>query len=152
MVVHLRSPNARYDSLYLSNYATLRVRDELARLQGVGQALVFGAGNYAMRIWLDPEKASARNLTAGDIVRAVREQNVQVSAGVIGGPPQPGDSTLQLSINAQGRLVSVEEFEEIVLKTIALSSQQRRRGGHRYLRSAGRQFDCAVGWRTRENG
>jgi multidrug efflux pump len=117
MVVHLRSPNARYDSLYLSNYATLRVRDELARLQGVGQALVFGAGNYAMRIWLDPEKASARNLTAGDIVRAVREQNVQVSAGVIGGPPQPGDSTLQLSINAQGRLVSVEEFEEIVLKT-----------------------------------
>lgn len=117
MVVHLRSPNGRYDSLYLSNYATLRVRDELARLQGVGQALVFGAGNYAMRVWLDPEKASSRDLTAGDIVRAIREQNVQVSAGVIGGPPQPEGSTLQLSINAQGRLVSVEEFEEIVLKT-----------------------------------
>jgi len=117
MVVHLRSPNGRYDSLYLSNYATLRVRDELARLQGVGQALIFGASSYAMRIWLDPEKASARDLTAGDIVRAIREQNVQVSAGVIGGPPQPGGSTLQLSINAQGRLVSVEEFENIVLKT-----------------------------------
>jgi len=127
MVVHLRSPNGRYDSLYLSNYATLRVRDELARLQGVGQALVFGAGNYAMRVWLDPEKASARDLTAGDIVRSIREQNVQVSAGVIGGPPQPGDSTLQLSINTQGRLASVEEFEQIVLKTSADGAVTRLR-------------------------
>jgi multidrug efflux pump len=119
MVVHLRSPTGEYDSLYLANYATLRVRDELARLQGVGQAFVFGSGNYAMRVWLDPEKASARDLTAGDIVGAIREQNVQVSAGVIGGPPQHGDSTLQLSINAQGRLQSVEEFEDIVIKTSA---------------------------------
>ena len=119
MVVHLRSPTGEYDSLYLANYATLRVRDELARLQGVGQAFVFGSGNYAMRVWLDPEKASARDLTAGDIIGAIREQNVQVSAGVIGGPPQHGESTLQISINAQGRLQSVEEFEDIVIKTAA---------------------------------
>jgi multidrug efflux pump len=117
MVVHLRSPNEQYDSLYLANYATLRVRDELARIQGVGQSIVFGSGNYAMRIWLDPEKASARDLTAGDIVRAIREQNIQVSAGVIGGPPQAGASTLQLSINAQGRLETVEDFEDIILKS-----------------------------------
>jgi multidrug efflux pump len=117
MVVHLRSPSGEYDGLYLANYGNLRVRDELARVPGVGQAIVFGAGNYAMRIWLDPDKAAARDLTAGDIVRAIREQNVQVSAGVIGGPPQHGESTLQLSINAQGRLASVEEFEDIVIKT-----------------------------------
>ena len=117
MVVHMRSPTGEYDSLYLANYASLRVRDELARLPGVGQAMVFGAGEYAMRVWLDPEKASARDVSAGDIVRAIREQNVQVSAGAIGGPPQPADNALQLSINAQGRLASVEEFGEIVVKT-----------------------------------
>lgn len=117
MVVHLRSPGGKYDSLYLSNYANLHVVDELARLPGVGQAQIFGAGDYSMRIWLDPGKVASRDLTAGDIVRAIREQNVQVSAGVIGGPPQYGASTLQLSINAQGRLSSVEEFGEIVVKT-----------------------------------
>jgi len=116
LVVNLLSPTGEYDSLYLSNYATLRIRDELARIPGVGQAFSFGAGNYAMRIWLDPEKASARDLTAGDIVRAIREQNLQVSAGIIGGPPQSGDSVVQLSINAQGRLVTAEEFGDIVLK------------------------------------
>jgi hydrophobe/amphiphile efflux-1 (HAE1) family protein len=117
MAVNLTSPTGEYDALYLSNFATLRIRDELARLPGVGQAMVFGAGNYAMRVWLDPEKASARDLTAGDIVRAIREQNLQVSAGVIGGPPTHSGSTLQLSINAQGRLASAQEFEDIVLKT-----------------------------------
>jgi hydrophobe/amphiphile efflux-1 (HAE1) family protein len=117
LVVNLLSPTGVYDSLYLSNYATIRVRDELARLPGVGQAFAFGAGNYAMRVWLDPEKVSARDLSAGDIVRAIREQNIQVSAGIIGGPPQTGDSALQLSINAQGRLTTTEEFGDIVLKT-----------------------------------
>ncbi|GMU42848.1 MAG: efflux RND transporter permease subunit [Xanthomonadales bacterium] len=116
MVVHLVSPDGRYDGLYLSNFANLRVRDELARLQGVGQALAFGAGNYAMRVWLDPDKAAARGLTASDILGAIREQNVEVSAGTIGGPPHP-DSPLQFSINAQGRLQTAEEFGEIVLKS-----------------------------------
>lgn len=117
MVVHLTSPNKTYDALYLSNFANLRVKDELARLDGVGQALAFGAGNYAMRVWLDPQKAASRNLTATDIVNAIREQNVQVSAGSIGAAPNPGNSPLQLSINAQGRLNSPEQFADIVLKS-----------------------------------
>ena len=117
MVVHLRSPGGRYDSLYLSNYANLYVQDEISRLRGVGQAVVFGAGDYSMRVWLDPDKAASRDLSAGDIVGAIREQNVQVSAGTIGGPPQSGNSNLQLSINAQGRLETPEEFGEIIIKT-----------------------------------
>ncbi|HEY8265039.1 MAG TPA: efflux RND transporter permease subunit, partial [Steroidobacteraceae bacterium] len=117
MVVHLDSPNKTYDALYLSNFANLRVRDELARLPGVGQALAFGIGNYAMRIWLDPERVSARGLSATDIVAAIREQNVEVSAGSIGSPPTPVGSVLQVSVNAQGRLASPEAFGEIVLKS-----------------------------------
>ncbi len=117
MVVHLDSPNKTYDALYLSNFANLRVRDELARLPGVGQALAFGIGNYAMRIWLDPERVSARGLSATDIVAAIREQNVEVSAGSIGSPPTPAGSVLQVSVNAQGRLASPEAFGEIVLKS-----------------------------------
>ncbi|MDP9197636.1 MAG: efflux RND transporter permease subunit, partial [Pseudomonadota bacterium] len=116
MVVHLVSPNKTYDALYLSNFANLRVRDELARLPGVGQALAFGIGNYAMRVWIDPDRAAARNLSATDIVAAIREQNVEVSAGSIGSPPTPAGSVLQVSINAQGRLASPEAFGEIVLK------------------------------------
>ncbi|MGD9843007.1 MAG: efflux RND transporter permease subunit [Steroidobacteraceae bacterium] len=117
MVVHLTSPNKTYDSLYLANYANLRVKDDLARLDGVGQALAFGAGNYAMRIWLDPQKAAARNITATEIISAIREQNVQVSAGTIGASPQPAGAALQLSINAQGRLKTAEEFGDIVVKS-----------------------------------
>jgi multidrug efflux pump len=117
MVVHLTSPDARYDSLYLRNYATLRIKDELARINGVGEVWVFGAGDYSMRIWIDPDKAAARGLTAGDVVRAVREQNVQVSAGQLGAPPTPHASDFLLSINAQGRLVTEEEFGDIVVAT-----------------------------------
>ncbi len=117
MVVHLKSPDRRYDGLYLTNFANLRVRDELARLEGVGQALAFGAGNYAMRVWLDPEQVAARGLTATDVIAAIREQNVQVSAGSIGAPPSDQRSVLQLSVNAQGRLDSPEAFGEIVLKS-----------------------------------
>ncbi len=117
MVVHLTSPDKSYDGLYLSNFANLRVRDELARLDGVGQAIAFGAGNYSMRVWIDPDKAATRELTAGDIVNAIREQNVEISAGTIGGPPQTGENALQFSINAQGRLTTPEEFGDIVLKT-----------------------------------
>jgi multidrug efflux pump len=117
MVLFLTSPDSRYDTLYLRNFAMLRIRDELKRLPGVGQAFIFGGGDYAMRIWLDPEKTAARGITAGDVVRAVREQNVQVSAGSIGAPPQPKDADFQISINAQGRLASTEDFGNIVVKT-----------------------------------
>ena len=117
LVVHLISPDRSHDSLYLRNYATMRVKDELARLPGVGHAQMWGSGDYAMRIWLDPGKVAARGLTAGDVVRAVREQNVQVSAGQIGAEPTPDRSDFLVSINAQGRLQSEEEFGGIVVKS-----------------------------------
>src|SRR6186713_1609676 len=93
MVVHLISPDNRYDMLYLSNFAHLRVKDELLRINGVGAAQVFGAGEYSMRVWLDPDRLASRRLTATDVVRAIREQNVQVAAGVLGGPPAPSDTS-----------------------------------------------------------
>ncbi len=117
MVVHIVSPDGRYDGLYLSNFATLNVKDELARLDGVGQAQAFGAGNYAMRIWIDPDQAAQRGLTALDIIGAIQEQNIQVSAGAIGASPQPSGATTQLLVNARGRLETPEEFGAIVLKT-----------------------------------
>src|SRR5919106_5798006 len=116
MVVHIVSPDERYDMLYLSNFAHLQVRDELLRIQGVGSAQVFGAGEYSMRVWLDPDRLSARQLTATDVIRSIREQNLQVAAGVLGGPPAPSKTTFQLSINAQGRLTSEEEFADIVIR------------------------------------
>jgi len=116
MVVHLVSTDGRYDSLYLRNYMRLHVKDELARIPGVGDAQPFGGGDYAMRLWLDPDKIAARGMTAGDVLRAVREQNVQVSAGQLGAEPMPTGSDFLLPINAKGRLQSVAEFEDIVLK------------------------------------
>ncbi len=116
MVVHLRSPGERYDMLYLRNYATLNVRDRLAQIPGVGQVRLFGSGEYAMRVWLNPEKIAERNMTPGDVVDAIRGQNIQVAAGVIGGPPYKDGVELQMPINVQGRLQSVEEFENILVK------------------------------------
>jgi multidrug efflux pump len=117
MVVHLTSPDDRYDMTYLRNYAVINVKDRLARLEGVGEVGLFGSGNYAMRVWLDPQKVAQRGLTASDAVRAIREQNVQVAAGVIGGSPSARDVPLQLSINAQGRLKTEAEFADIILKS-----------------------------------
>jgi len=116
MVVHLLSPNDRYDQLYVRNYATLNVKDELARLPGVGQVQLFGGGEYAMRVWIDPDKAAARGLTSSDIVNAIREQNVQVAAGAIGQQPVKNNASFELTVNAKGRLVSEEEFENIIVK------------------------------------
>src|SRR6187401_697995 len=116
MVVHLTSPDGRYDSLYLRNYATLNIRDTLARLNGVGDVRVFGAGDYAMRVWLDPQKMAARDLTTGDVVAAIRDQNVQVAAGQVGAPPAAG-SEFQLALNAKGRLESESEFGDVVVKS-----------------------------------
>jgi multidrug efflux pump len=118
MVVHLNSPDGRYDDLYLRNYAVLNVKDQLARISGAGEVQLFGSGDYAMRVWLDPQKVAARNLTASDVVNAIREQNVQVAAGVVGQGPTK-DADFQLTVNTQGRLQSVEEFGAIVVKTNA---------------------------------
>ncbi len=127
MVVHITSPDESYDGLYLSNFATLNVRDELARLNGVGNAQVFGAGNYAMRVWIDPDQAAQRGLTALDIIGAISEQNVQVSAGAIGASPQPSGKAVQLLVNARGRLETPEQFGAIVLKSGADESVTRLR-------------------------
>ena len=116
MVVHLVSPEKRYDSLYLSNFAIRQVRDELARLPGVGDVLVWGAGEYSMRVWLDPASVAARGLTASDVVAALREQNVQVAAGSVGQQPDTS-AAYQVTVNTLGRLTSAEQFGEIVVKT-----------------------------------
>lgn len=116
MVVHLTSPNERYDMLYLRNYALLNVQDALAKLEGIGQVRLFGSGDYAMRIWLNPKKIAERNLTAQEVVGAIRRQNVQVAAGTIGGAPYPDTVDIQLPINSKGRLETPEEFEDIIIK------------------------------------
>ncbi len=116
MVVHLKSPTHRYDMLYLRNYAVLNVKDQLAKIEGVGDVHLFGSGDYAMRLWLNPERISELGLTANDVVNAVRRQNVQVAAGVINGPPYGKDSQLQLPINVEGRLSDPEQFRQIIIK------------------------------------
>jgi multidrug efflux pump len=117
MVVHLVSPNDRYDINYLRNYAVLNVKDRLARIEGVGQVQIFGGGDYAMRVWLDPQKVAQRGLSAGDVVAAIRGQNVQAAAGVVGASPGLPGVDLQLSVNAQGRLQTEEEFGDIIIKS-----------------------------------
>jgi hydrophobe/amphiphile efflux-1 (HAE1) family protein len=117
MVVHLLSPDNRYDITYLRNYGLLQVKDVLARIPGIGQVEVFGGGDYSMRVWLDPGKVAARGLAASDVVNAIREQNVQVAAGVVGAPPMSVPVDYQLTINARGRLTTEEEFGDIILKT-----------------------------------
>jgi len=117
MVVHLFSPSGRYDEVYVRNYATLQVKDVLARIPGAGDVEVFGSGDYAMRVWLNPDKIAARNLTASDVVNAIREQNVQVAAGAVGQQPVGPAVDFELQINAKGRLISTEEFGQIIVKT-----------------------------------
>jgi multidrug efflux pump len=116
MVVHLRSPNGRYDMLYLRNYAVLNVKDQIAKIEGIGDVQLFGSGDYAMRLWLNPQKIAELGLTADDVVNAVRRQNAQVAAGVINGPPYGKNGELQLPINVEGRLSDPEQFKQIVIK------------------------------------
>lgn len=116
MVVHLISPDKRYDPLYISNFAALQVRDTIARLTGVGDVVVWGAGEYAMRIWLDPAEVAARGLTASDVIAAIREQNVQVAAGSVGQQPSAAAS-YQVTVNTLGRLSSEEQFGDIIIET-----------------------------------
>ncbi|WP_158912771.1 efflux RND transporter permease subunit [Caulobacter sp. S45] len=117
MVVHLTSDLPRYDMLYLSSYAQLHIKDALARDYGVGEIQQLGAGPYSMRIWLDPDKLAATGMTAGDVVKALREQNVQVAAGNVGASPTAGKAAFQMSLNATGRLTTEDQFSEIVLRT-----------------------------------
>ena len=114
VVVAVMSPDNSHDTVFLSNYATLQIKDEIARRPGVGDINIFGVRDYAMRLWLDPDKLAARNLTAGDVVAAVREQNIQVAAGVIGAPPLPhGTTQFQYTMNVQGRLSDPSQFADI---------------------------------------
>ena len=149
MVVHLVSPDDRYDILYLSNFAHLHVRDELARIPGVGSAQVFGGGEYSMRVWLDPDRLAARRLTATDVVGAIREQNVQVAAGVLGAPPAPSDTTFQLSVNARGRLTTEEQFADIIVRATPEGQITRMRDVGRVELGRRRLRACAVSSTTR---
>jgi hydrophobe/amphiphile efflux-1 (HAE1) family protein len=122
------SPDGSRDPLYVSNYVTLQIKDELARVQGVGDLTIFGARDYSMRLWLNPENMASRNLTAGDVISAVQEQNVQVAAGIVGAAPlPPGRTSFQYTVSAQGRLIEPKEFGEIVVKTGADGSVTRLR-------------------------
>src|SRR6266403_776489 len=116
-IVTLTSPDARYDSLYLANYATIKLKDEIARLPGVGNVVVFGAGQYSMRIWLDPNKMQARGLMPQDVIQALRQQSAQVTAGQIGAPPAPRGQTFQYTLNVAGRLSDPAEFAQVIVKT-----------------------------------
>jgi HAE1 family hydrophobic/amphiphilic exporter-1 len=115
--VTLTSPKATYDSLFLSNYATINIRDELSRLPGVGNVTVFGAGQYSMRVWLDPNKLYARNLMPQDVISAVQQQSQQVTAGQVGAPPAPAGQAFQYTLNVSGRLADTSEFENVIVKT-----------------------------------
>ena len=106
-----------YDSLYMSNYATINVKDAVARVEGVGDVAILGQQDYSMRVWLDPDKLQSRNLTAGDVIRVLREQNVQVAAGRIGQPPVPNGQDFQYTLSTLGRLVEAEQFADIILNT-----------------------------------
>src|ERR1700736_6494846 len=116
MFVTLGSPGRRYDSLYLSNYATIKLKDELARLPGVGDVIVFGAGQYSMRIWLDPNKLQSRGLMAQDVIQAIQQQSQQVTSGQVGAPPTPSGQAFQLTVNVAGRLADPAEFEDVIVK------------------------------------
>ncbi len=115
-LITLTSPDERYDDVFLRNYAVLRIKDELARIPGVGDVTIFGGADYSMRVWLDPDALESRDLTTQDIVDALQEQNVQVAAGQIGQPPVPGGQSFQYIINTQGRLEEASQFEEIIVK------------------------------------
>ncbi len=117
LIASLSSPDGRYDELYMSNYATLRIRDTLSRIPGVGDVSIFPASDYSMRIWLNPQQLKSRRLTTTEVINAIREQNVQVAAGQIGQPPAPAGQSFQYTVNVLGRLTDIEQFEEIIIKT-----------------------------------
>src|SRR5215204_566581 len=117
MVVHMLSPDDSYDQLYISNYASIRIRDQLLRLDGIGDIQLFGAREYSIRVWLDPNRLAAYQLTAADIVRALQEQNIQVSGGALGQQPAPTDAAFQLTVQTQGRFEDVRQFRQVIVKS-----------------------------------
>src|SRR6516162_6579455 len=127
LAVHLMSPDSSRDDLYMSNYATLHVKDALARLPGVGDVQLFGARDYAMRIWLDPDKVAAHNLNASELLAVLRAQNIQVSAGILNQPPVPSHEAYQLNVQTLGRLSTPQQFADIVLKSDAQGRVTRLR-------------------------
>nr|HPM83776.1 efflux RND transporter permease subunit [Candidatus Anammoximicrobium sp.] len=137
MIVNLISPDGRYDDIYLSNYATIQIKDELGRLEGVANVAYMGQRDYSMRVWLDPNKLASLNLTASDVVSAVSQQNLQVTAGQIGQEPVPPGQQFQLTINTLGRLIEVEEFGDIIIK-VAQREKDRPSAGVVRLRDVGR--------------
>jgi HAE1 family hydrophobic/amphiphilic exporter-1 len=119
MVVHLLSPGEAYDQLYVSNYALLRIRDQLLRIEGVGDLLIFGQREYSVRVWLDPDKLASFGLSAGEVVRALREQNVQVSGGALGTPPAPDGTAFQIAVTTQGRFDDLRQFRDVIVRSSA---------------------------------
>lgn len=117
LTVSLNSPDGRYDQLYLSNYAVLRLKDELSRLPGISEVLVFGQRDYSMRIWVDPEKLAVRGIAVQDVINSLREQNLQIATGQIGQPPSEAGQLLQLPLSVKGRLTEVEDFEQVIVRT-----------------------------------
>jgi len=115
-LVNLLSPDNTYDAAYISNYAFLQIRDVLSRLEGVGDVVILGAREYSMRVWLDPDRMWSRQLTTDDVVKAIQAQNVQVAAGRLGSEPAPKGTELQCLLNAAGRLITPEQFQQILLK------------------------------------
>jgi len=142
LVVNMISPDGSRDQLFLSNYATLNIKDELARNPGAGDVLVFGAREYSMRIWLDPDKLAARGLTPADVTAALREQNLQVAAGRIGQPPSPAGLDFQYAVLTRGRLTEPEEFAAVIVKTGAGGQVTRLRDVGRVERGA-RNYDVS---------
>jgi multidrug efflux pump len=141
LVVNMISPDRSKDQLYLSNYATLNIKDELARVEGSGDVVVFGAREYAMRVWLDPDKLAARSLMPSDVTAALREQNVQVAAGQIGQRPSPKGLDFQYAVNARGRLIDPDEFESIIIKTGAGGGQVTRLKDVGHVERGARNYD-----------
>jgi HAE1 family hydrophobic/amphiphilic exporter-1 len=117
MIASLYSPDERFDELYMSNYATLNIKDTLSRIPGVGDVAIYPESDYSMRVWLDPEQLKSRNMTTAEVIGAIREQNVQVAAGQIGQPPAPAGQSFQYTVNVLGRLSDIEQFEDIIIKT-----------------------------------
>src|SRR5947209_5938888 len=116
-VIAVYSPNGRYDQLYLSNFTTIKLKDEVARVDGVGDCIQFGQQDYSMRVWLNPDRLAELNLTAGDVARAIREQNMQVAAGHFGQQPAPTGQRFEVPITVEGRLTEPAQFEEMVLRS-----------------------------------
>jgi len=134
-IVTLTSNDPRFDSLFLSNYASIRMRDVLARLPGVGDVTVFGIGQYSMRVWLNPQQLLARSLTPGDVINAIRQQNQEVAAGQIGTPPAASGQDFQLTVNVPGAFNDVEQFEDIIVKTDTAAAGSR---------SIATEYICAI--------